>query len=77
MLARGWLPSECALLLAPHHGSESVVAGALLDRLRPEEVWISASRAAPLEAALRARGIPVRSTHRRGALSLRLPADRR
>src|SRR5262249_11446726 len=34
--------SPCALLLLPHHGSESDLLGALLERLEPAETWVSA-----------------------------------
>ncbi|MEL6713934.1 MAG: ComEC/Rec2 family competence protein, partial [Planctomycetota bacterium] len=57
-------------LLLPHHGSDSPHLGNLLDRLCPEEVWISASSPAPpaLDEVLRRR-IPALVTGRDGPIA--------
>lgn len=50
-------------LLLPHHGSSSRHLGWLLDRLRPAEVWVSASEVAPVLAReCQRRGIRLRAT---------------
>ena len=56
------------LLLWPHHGDPGPWTGALLERARPAEVWISASGSAGVERELERRGIPWRSTGRDGPL---------
>jgi predicted membrane metal-binding protein len=66
------LPTDVRMLLWPHHGSDTPLLGALLQRLRPREVWISNASAAPIAAELTRRGQPWRSTAREGPLHLRL-----
>jgi ComEC/Rec2-related protein len=43
MLHRGELDGPHRLLLAPHHGSDSLFWGALLKAAAPQEVWVSAA----------------------------------
>jgi competence protein ComEC len=64
-LAQG---APARLLLWPHHGADTPYAGALLDAVRPEEVWISSGPDPPVEPELERRGVRVRSTAREGAL---------
>jgi competence protein ComEC len=58
----------CALVLAPHHGSDSPWTADWLDRLRPDLVWISAGSPSDLEAELSRRGQAFEATHLHGPL---------
>jgi len=70
-------PGPVDALLLPHHGSASRHLGALLDHLRPREVWISASDPEPpaLAECLR-RGLRTRVTGAGGPFTWRPPRDR-
>lgn len=61
------------LLLLPHHGSETEHLGRLLERVRPSEVWISASGSPVLLPELERRGLAWKSTSTHGPLGLELP----
>lgn len=76
MLDAGGLDGPLALLLAPHHGSATPWLHELLERTRPREVWISASRPPAIAAELDRRGIPWRWTGRDGPLALELGRGR-
>jgi competence protein ComEC len=58
------------LLLLPHHGGESSRLGALLEGLRPAEVWISSSELPAAAREVDRRGLRLRWTAREGALVL-------
>ncbi|HEX2092589.1 MAG TPA: ComEC/Rec2 family competence protein [Longimicrobiaceae bacterium] len=69
------------VLKAGHHGSRTSTSAALLDRVRPELVVVSAGRrnryghpAPEVLERLRARGIPVARTDREGTVSVRVGA---
>ncbi len=61
-----------SLMLLPHHGSDGPHFGRLLGEARPEQVWISHSRALSITGELDRRGIPWKSTARDGSLALEL-----
>ncbi|MCH2105829.1 MAG: ComEC/Rec2 family competence protein, partial [Planctomycetes bacterium] len=69
MLHQGDLDGPTDLLLAPHHGSDSPWLGALLQRLSPSEVWVSAGAPPAIGPELDRRGLPWRSTAAHGPLS--------
>jgi hypothetical protein len=71
-LADGTLRGPSRLLLLPHHGSDTPLLGALLERLDPELVWASAEREPPIAGELARRGLPLATTARDGWLRLRL-----
>jgi competence protein ComEC len=60
------------LLLAPHHGADGPSTGRLLDTLRPEEVWVSASRPPGVARELERRDL-IWAWTRDGPLELALP----
>lgn len=60
------------MLLLPHHGSDLPRLSALLERLRPREVWISSSEWPPASAELERRGLDWRWTGAEGPLCLDL-----
>ena len=49
------------------------MVGALLDQVRPAEVWVSASRDPPISSELERRELPWRWTGRDGPLASWLP----
>ncbi|MFN0009581.1 MAG: ComEC/Rec2 family competence protein, partial [Planctomycetota bacterium] len=61
------------LLLLPHHGSDTEHLGRLLARVRPSEVWISATGTPALQPELERRGLAWKSTSIHGSLELELP----
>ncbi len=61
------------MLLFPHHGSDTEHLAALVDSVRPREVWISASGEPEVLRELARRRIPTRVTSLDGPLSLELP----
>lgn len=63
------------LLLAPHHGSHTARLGALLEALRPAEVWISGSGEPPIARELDRRGVAWRATSLDGPLTLAWPSS--
>jgi len=65
--------SRVRMVLFPHHGSDTEHLAKLLDTVRPEEVWISASGEPDVCRELARRGVPTRRTSRDGPLSLELP----
>jgi competence protein ComEC len=69
-------PGDLTLLLAPHHGAATAEVGALLDAVRPEQVWISGAHWPPIAAELDRRGLPWRWTARDGPLGLGLEPGR-
>lgn len=60
------------LLLYPHHGSDSSLAGRLLGR-RPGEIWVSNGSMPAVGAEIERRGLRWRWTGRDGPLALFLP----
>jgi len=72
-LAQGWLRAPLWMLLLPHHGSDFELLGAVLERLRPELVWCSASGPPALAAEIERRALPWAWTGRDGPLALTLP----
>jgi len=68
MLQRGALDGPTELLLAPHHGSDSPWLGALLERLSPSEVWVSAGAPPAIGPELDRRGLNWRGTYTDGPL---------
>lgn len=65
-LARG---GPLAVLLLPHHGSESAHFAELLSTTRPEHLWISASDASQLAPELARRGLSPGTTSSAGPLT--------
>ena len=61
------------VLLFPHHGSDTEHLAALVDAIRPAEVWISASGEPEVLRELARRRIPTRVTAIDGPLSLEIP----
>jgi competence protein ComEC len=61
------------LLLFPHHGSDTEHLAALVEAVRPKEVWISASGEPEVLRELARRRIPTHVTSLEGPLSLELP----
>ena len=72
-LDEGWMRGPVRLLSFPHHGSDTPLAGELLRRLRPAEVWISAAAEPAIGPELDRRRLPWRWTGRDGSLALFLP----
>lgn len=72
-----WLePGDVTLLLAPHHGAATAEVGALLDEVRPEQVWVSGAHRPAIADELDRRGLAWRWTARDGPLGLRLEPGR-
>jgi beta-lactamase superfamily II metal-dependent hydrolase len=69
----GLVRAPLRLLLAPHHGSETPLLGALLAAARPAEVWISTGQAPPILPELERRALAARWTGRDGPVALFLP----
>jgi competence protein ComEC len=77
MLTASGRPPAGGVLMAPHHGSLTMRADAVLAWSRPSEVIVSGgSRAARVEVAqmLSVVGSGVHVTARQGAIRVRLPA---
>ena len=68
------LPRGVRLLLLPHHGTDSPLFSALLERCRPREVWASNAELPPVAGEVARRGIPGAWTGGDGPLALFLPS---
>ncbi|MFT5292453.1 MAG: competence protein ComEC, partial [Planctomycetota bacterium] len=73
MLSGGQLPRDLALLLAPHHGSDTDLLVPLLEWTRPAEVWISCAQRPAIAEELERRDLPWRAPILEGPLSLFYP----
>lgn len=70
VLAAGHLEGPLDLLLLPHHGSHGTAVTELLDRVAPEEVWVSCSGRPAIADELDRRGERWRSTGSEGPLTV-------